>query len=298
MKKITKPWQNLKTIIAALKTALKEWWKRDPFRESAIIAYYAIFALPGLLVVIGTIAGYFFGREAVNGQMAGQISSIMGAETAQQIEDIIARVSESKKSVWATILGIVTILVGATGVFVQFQTTLNNIWGVKVDESKSGIMSMLNSRLYSFGLILAIAFVLIVSLVISSALAALNTWITNHFSTSFLVIVQLINFTLSLGILASLFALMFKIFPDVKIKWHHVWMGAFLSATLFEIGKFALGIYFVKADPGSGYGAAGSLILILLWVSYSTMIVLYGAEFTHAYSQTEKIEAASLKTDN
>lgn len=280
----------LKNLFTVLKTTSIQWWKRDPFEESAIIAYYAIFSLPGLLVVIVTVAGYFFGPEAVNGQIAGQISSIMGEETAKQIEEIIAHGSESKKSVLATIIGIITILIGATGVFVQFQRSLNNIWEVKVDETKSGIVNMLNSRLYSFGLILAIAFVLIVSLVISSLLLAFGTWFTNRFSESLLIIIEIINFILSLGILAGLFALMFKIFPDVKIKWRYVWIGAFLTAILFEIGKFALGLYFGKADPGSGYGPAGSLILILLWVSYSTMIVFYGAEFTHTYSQMKLVQ--------
>lgn len=284
----------LRKFLTVLKTATKEWWKRDPFKESAIIAYYAIFSLPGLLVVIVTVAGYFFGQEAVNGQIAGQISSIMGDETAHQIEEIIAYGSESKKSIWATIIGIITILIGATGVFVQFQKSLNTIWEVKV-ESKSGILYMLSSRLYSFGLILAIAFVLIVSLVISSVLMVFGAWVTKHFSESFLIIIQLMNYIVSLGILAALFALMFKIFPDAKIKWRYVWIGALLTAILFEIGKFALGLYFGKANPGSGYGAAGSLILIMLWVSYSTMIVFYGAEFTHIYSQMKDGKNSNLK---
>lgn len=280
----------LKRILTVFRITSIRWWKRNPFEESAIIAYYAIFSLPGLLVVIVTVVGYFFGQEAVNGQIAGQISSIMGEETAKQIEGIIAHGSESKKSVLATIIGIITILIGATGVFVQFERSLNNIWEVKADETKSGIVNMLNSRLYSFGLILAIAFVLIVSLVISSLLLAFGTWFTNRFSESFLIIIELINFILSLSILSGLFAMMFKIFPDVRIKWRYVWVGALLTAILFEIGKFALGLYFGKADPGSGYGPAGSLILILLWVSYSTMIVFFGAEFTHTYSQMKEVK--------
>lgn len=277
--------ERFKNFYIVLRTALKQWWAKDPFKESAVIAYYAIFSLPGLLVVIVTIAGYFFGQEAVNGQIAGQISSPMGADTAQQIQDIIAKGTESKNSVWATIIGLFTILIGATGVFVQFQKSLNFIWEVKVDESKSGILSILKARLFSFGLILAIAFILIVSLFVSATLSALSSWFTRHFSESFLIVIQDISFLLSLGILALLFALMFKFFPDAKIKWRHVWVGSFLTAILFESGKFALGLYFGKADPGSGYGAAGSVILILLWVSYSSMIVLYGAEFTHAYAE-------------
>jgi len=275
---------NLKNIYAITKTAFKKWWSKDPFKESAVIAYYAIFSMPGLLVVIVSVAGYFFGQDAVNGQIAAQISSTMGADTAQQIQDIIAKGTESKNSLWATIIGVITILVGATGVFAQFQKSINTIWEVKADESKSGILSLLKVRLFSFGLIISIAFILIASLVISATLSAFGTWLSNHFSESLLIVLQAVNFILSLSILAVLFALMFKFFPDAKIKWRHVWIGSFVTALLFEIGKFALGLYFGTTDPGSGYGAAGSIILILLWVSYSSMIVFYGAEFTHAYA--------------
>ena len=275
---------NLKNIYAITKTAFKKWWSKDPFKESAVIAYYAIFSMPGLLIVIISVAGYFFGQDAVNGQIAAQISSTMGADTAQQIQDIIAKGTESKNSLWATIIGVITILVGATGVFAQFQKSINTIWEVKADESKSGILSLLKVRLFSFGLIISIAFILIASLVISATLSAFGTWLSNHFSESLLIVLQAVNFILSLSILAVLFALMFKFFPDAKIKWRHVWIGSFVTALLFEIGKFALGLYFGTTDPGSGYGAAGSIILILLWVSYSSMIVFYGAEFTHAYA--------------
>lgn len=277
--------KGFKNFITLLKTAFKQWWTKDPFKESAVIAYYAIFSLPGLLVLILTFAGYFFGRDAVNGQIAGQITSTMGAETAKQIQDIIIKATESKNSVWATIMGVITILVGATGVFVEFQKSLNFIWEVKVDETKSGILSVLKVRLFSFGLIIAIAFILIASLIISAGLSALSTWVTNHFSESLLILLQFVNSILSLGILTVLFALMFKFFPDAKIKWMHVWIGSFVTAVLFEMGKFALGLYFGKANPGSGYGAAGSIILIMLWVSYSSMIVFYGAEFTNAYAK-------------
>lgn len=267
-----------------LKIAFKEWWIKDPFKESAVIAYYAIFSLPGLLIVIISLAGYFFGKEAVNGQIAAQITTTMGTETAMQIQDIIAKATVSKNSLFASIIGIITILVGATGVFVEFQKSLNKIWKVKADVKKSGILNLLKTRLFSFGLIISIAFILIVSLVISAAISAIGNWIANHFSEFLLVVLQVINSTLSLSIIALLFAVMFKFIPDAKIKWRHVWIGSFTTALLFELGKFSLGYYFGKADPGSGYGAAGSIILILLWVSYSSMIVFYGAEFTYAYA--------------
>jgi membrane protein len=274
----------IKEIGSLLKTAFKEWFSKDPFKESAVIAYYAIFSLPGLLVVIITIAGYAFGQEAVNNQVSGQIAGMFGDETAKQIQDMIAKASETKNSIIATILGVITILVGATGVFAQFQKSLNIIWEVKADESKSGIWQLIKVRLFSFGLIISIAFILIVSLVITTVLAALGDWLSGNFSESLLIIIQALNFILSIAVLAVLFALMFKFFPDAKIKWRHVWVGSIVTALLFELGKFALSLYFGKADPGTGYGAAGSIILILLWVSYSSMIVFYGAEFTRAFA--------------
>lgn len=276
--------KSLKQILTAAKTALKKWWDRDPFKESAVIAYYAIFSLPGLLVVILTVAGYFFGRDTVNKEIATQITATMGADASELMQNIIAKGTETKNSVWATIIGIGTIIFGATGVFAQFQKSINTIWEVKADETKSGILIYLRARLFSFGLVIAIAFILIVSLVVSAALTAVGSWITSHFSESLLVVLQVVNFVLSFFILAFLFALMFKYFPDAKIKWRHVWIGAFVTTLFFQIGKTALGLYFGTSDPGSSYGAAGSVILVLLWVSYTSMIVFYGAEFTHAYA--------------
>jgi len=275
---------DLKKTSKLLKTALKEWWAKDPFKESAVIAYYAIFSLPGLLVVIITIAGYFFGTEAVNDHVASQISSSMGTDTAKQIQEMIAAASQSKNSVWATIIGVITILVGATGVFAQFQKSLNIIWEVKADDSKSGIWSLIRGRLFSFGLLVAIAFIMMASFMVTSLLSAMGDWLSSHFSDSLLVIIQVVNFIVSGLIIAFLFAIMFKFFPDAKIKWNHVWRGSIVTAILFLFGMYALSLYFGKAEPGSGYGAAGSIILILLWVSYSSMIVFYGAEFTHAYA--------------
>jgi len=286
----------IKDIGKILKTAFKEWFSKDPFKESAVIAYYAIFSLPGLLVVIITIAGYVFGQEAVHNQITTQVSGVMGEDTAKQIQEMIEKANETKNSVIATILGVITILVGATGVFAQFQKSLNIIWEVKADEKKSGIMQMIRVRLFSFGLILAIAFILMVSLVITTILATLGDWLTGTFSESFIIIIQALNFIVSLGVLSLLFALMFKFFPDAKIKWRHVWVGSIVTALLFELGKFGLGLYFGKADPATDYGTAGSLILILLWVSYSSMIVFYGAEFTRAFATMRDGEVPPSET--
>jgi membrane protein len=273
-----------KNILSIFKISFKQWFSKDPFRESAAIAYNAIFSLPGLLVVIISLAGYFFGHDAINNRIAIRISDIFGVETAEQIQHIIANASQTNNSFLAALIGVITIFIGATGVFVQFQKSLNVIWEVEADESKSGVWNLIRVRLFSFGLIISIAFILMVWLVISTLLSAFGDWLTSYFTESLLIVLQVVNYILSLFIIALLFALMFKFFPDAKIKWNHVWIGSIVTALLFEIGKFGLGVYFGKANPGTGYGAAGSVVLIMLWVSYSSMIVLYGAEFTHAYA--------------
>ena len=267
-----------------LQKAFWEWNAKDPFRESAVIAYYAIFALPGLLVLVNTLAGYFFGTEAVNSQLHGQITGAMGKVAADQIQDMMTSANGVRDSIWATLFGIVIVLVGATGVFVQLQKSLNIIWEVKATTSKSGILVFLKARLFSFGLVLSIAFLLLVSLVITSVLAAASKWMQTYWPAYIMFLFQVVNFFISLSIVSILFALMFKFLPDARIKWRYVWVGAFLTGLLFEVGKFGLGLYFGKAAPGSAYGAAGSVILILLWVSYSAMIVFFGAESTKAFA--------------
>ena len=257
----------LKHIGVLLKTTFKRWWAAQPFRESAVIAYYAIFSLPGLLVVIMTITGYFLDEDTANKYLSIQISSTMGVDTAKQVQNMIEKANESKNSVLGAIIGTITILIGATGVFVQFQKSLNSIWEVKADASKSGIWSLVRIRLFSFGLIIAIAFIMLVSLAITALLVAIGDWLSSKFSDSFLVLIQMINFIVSKIIIVLLFALMFKFFADAKIKWRHVWLGSFVTALLFLLGMYGLSLYFGKADPADGYGPAGSIILILLWVS-------------------------------
>jgi membrane protein len=275
---------NLKGTFTVFKNAFKEWNSKDPFRESAVIAYYAIFSLPGLLVLIISLAGYFFGREAVSGHIYSQVRSVMGGETALQVQDMIAKASEMKDTVWATIIGVLTIIIGATGVFAQFQKSLNVIWEVKADPEKEGIWSIIKVRLFSFGLIVSIAFILLISLVITSALSAVGEWVRLRMPEFMLFLFQTINFLVTLAVISLLFAMMFKFLPDAKIKWRDVWIGSVVTALLFNIGKSLLGFYFGKANPGEGYGPAGSIILILLWVSYTSMIVFYGAEYTRAYA--------------
>lgn len=276
--------QRLLNFWKLIKTAFKQWNAKDPFRESAIIAYYAIFSLPGLLVVIITLAGYFFGHGEVSQYMSDQIASAMSQDTARQVQVVIDKAYDENQSVIATIIGIATILLGATGVFIQLQKSLNYIWGVKADASESGILQLIRARLFSLGLIITIAFLLLISLVITTALSALSGLIQSKLPDYMMVVFHVVNFVFSLAIITLLFALMFKFMPDAKIRWRTVWIGALLTAIMFVLGKSALGIYFGQANPGSGYGAAGYVILILLWTSYSSMIVFYGAEFTKAYS--------------
>lgn len=266
------------------KITFKEWNQKDPFRQSAIIAYYSIFSIPGLLVLIITITGYFFSKEAVHQNIFDQVSSTMGADTAEQIKEMLTKAGGSKSTIWGSIIGFVILLVGATGVFVELQKTLNEIWQVKV-VVKKGILPILKARLFSFGLILAIAFLLLISLVVSAALVAMSNWISVDASGFVVIVFNVLNFILSLVVISILFGLMFKILPDAKIKWEHVWLGSLVTGLLFTIGKTALAFYFGKTDPASVYGAAGSIILILLWVSYSSMIMFYGAEFTATYAK-------------
>jgi membrane protein len=274
----------LRNTTGVLKKAFTKWKSRDPFKESSVIAFNAIFSLPGLLVVVVTLSGYFFGHEIVTKHIHSTISSAMGSDTADQVQEMIIAAMKFKESIWATILGVITILLGATGVFVQMQKSLNIIWEVEAKPKKSGILTYLKTRLFSFGLVLSIAFLLLISLVISTILTAAGSWIMRNWSEGLKWLFNVLNFITSLGIITILFALMFKILPDAKIKWRFVWVGAFATALLFVLGKTLLGFYFGRVEPGSGYGAAGSIVLILLWTNYSSMIVFFGAEFTKAYS--------------
>ncbi len=266
------------------KKASVNWFNRDPFREGAVIAYYAIFALPGLLVLIISVSGYFFGNEIVSGHVENQVSNALGENAASQVQSILTMAMQSKDSAWATIIGALTLLVGATGVFVQLQKSLNNIWCVEAKIAKSDLWEFFKTRIFSFGLIISIAFLLLMFLVLSSLVNAFTAWIHQYLSSSMMVIFQAFDFFLSLVVITVLFALMLKILPDARIKQKSVWIGAFITALLFVLGKSALGLYFGKAEPASGYGPAGSIILILLWTSYSSMIVFFGAEFTKVYS--------------
>lgn len=266
-----------------LKRTFKGWNEDDPFRQSSIIAYYSIFSLPALLVLIINVTGFFFSKEAVSGEITRQFKGILGKDTAYQIGDVVEKAGEHEGGLIPGIIAIFTIILGATGVFVQLQKTLNQIWDVK-EKPNAGFKKMVKDRLFSFGLILSIGFLMLSSLVISSFLAAANHWLKGIFPDVITYLFFVVEFVVSLGIISVLFALMFKFLPDVKLRWRNVWVGAILTGLLFMVGKYGLSFYFGKAEPGSVYGAAGSIILVLLWVSYSSMILFFGAEFTKQYA--------------
>jgi membrane protein len=274
---------NLKGTGTILKKTFKGWNEDDPFRQSAVIAYYAIFSLPALLVLLINVVGLFFGREAVNGEISRQISGVMGDDTAKQVEQIIAKASETKAGVISTIIAVVTLLFGATGVFIQLQKTLNQIWDVE-QKPNQGFLVELRHRLFSFGLILSIGFLMLISLVVSSGLAAFSHYLESRLPEAIAYLFYALEFIFSLAVISTMFLLMFKFLPDVRMKWRYLITGAVLTGLLFMLGKYGLSFYFGKAEPASAYGAAGSIILILLWVSYSSMIVFFGAEFTKQFA--------------
>lgn len=267
-----------------LKETFSQWTEREPFANSIVIAYYTIFSLPGLMVIIINVAGYFYDKGEITSRLTGQIQNMIGGDTARDIEAIIGNASQSRGSTLATLLGIATLIFGATGVFYQMQQILNKMWEVK-PKPKQMILKIIKDRIFSFGLILAVGFLLLVSLALSAGLSAFSDWVTVHLSESLNVVFHVADIALSLAIITILFASIYKFLPDAQIRWKDVWPGAILTALLFTLAKFALGLYFGKSDPGSTYGAAGSIILIMLWVSYAGLILLFGAEFTQVYAK-------------
>ena len=275
-------WKDLPRLI---KETYIEWNDDDPWRQSAVVAYYAIFSLPALLIIVVTIAGSIFGEAAVQGRLSSEIGTMIGPDAAEEVETMLSNAYQQQSSVLATIIGIAVLLFGATGVFYQLQQSLNNIWEVEANKD-AGIKKLVKDRVSSFGVILVIGFLLLISLMLTTALTALSDFITQHLPDYLLYVFYIANFIISLGVITLLFAMIFKILPDVELEWRTVWVGAVVTTILFIIGKYGLSFYFGKANPGSAYGAAGSVILILLWVSYSCLILFFGAEFTQVYART------------
>jgi membrane protein len=275
---------SLKSLIPVTKEAVKTWWSREPFNSSIVVAYYTIFSLPGLLVIVINVAGYFFGKETVTDEVSSQIGALVGGDTVEDIEAIAVKASESKGNTLSTILSVATLLFGATGVFYHVQQIFNKIWEVE-PKPKQRTLQLIKDRLFSFGLILVVGFLLLVSLMLSTALSAVSDWVSSHISEGLTFVFAILDFLVSMAVVTALFASMFKFLPDAKIRWKDVWVGAILTAILFTVAKVGLGFYFGQSDPSSAYGAAGTIVLIMLWVSYAGLILFFGAEFTKVYSQ-------------
>jgi membrane protein len=265
-----------------LKEAFADWSRDRAPRLGAALAYYTVFSLVPFLVVVIALTGVVFGQQAAESAILAHIADLVGEQSAAAIKDMIQRADQPSTGVVATIIAIGTLLLGASGVFGQLQDALNTVWGVEPKEGR-GVWGFIKDRFLSFVAVVGTGFLLLVSLVLSSALAALGKWFSGVLPLPEAVL-HLLNFVLSFVVVMGLFALIFKVLPDAKVAWRDVWVGAALTSVLFTIGKFALGLYLGKSNVASGYGAAGSLVLVLVWVYYSAQIMLYGAEFTQVYA--------------
>lgn len=273
----------LKALWSLLKESVSAW--DDDYAPSmgAALAYYTIFSVAPLLIIVIAVAGIVFGEDAARGEIFAQLRSLVGPEGATAIEGLVKSASQPAKSTVAAIVGVVTLIVGATTVFAELQSDLDRIWEVPAAPKASGIWKLLRTRVLSFGLVLGMGFLLLVSLVLSAALSALATLYGGWFN-SYETLLQAVNFIVSFAVVTGLFAMIYKFLPRVPIGWHDVWIGAAVTALLFDIGKLAIGLYLGKSSVVSGFGAAGSLVVLLVWVYYSAQIFLLGAEFTWAYA--------------
>ncbi|WP_297985608.1 YihY/virulence factor BrkB family protein [uncultured Chryseobacterium sp.] len=274
----------LKYTWEILKETFSEWNNSPASKDSASMAYYAIFSLPGLLIIIVWVAGGFLGDEAIRGEIQKQTAGIMGKDVGDAIQNLITSGVLDNKNVWMKIFGIGTLLFGATTLFFQMQKSLNALWDVEAAPKKA-IEKFFLDRANSFGMILMIAFLLLISLLITSFIGIANEWITRQFSIETYVALNIMNFLIGFIFATVLFALIFKVLPDVEISWKSVWMGAFITSVLFGLGKFLLGIYFDISKPTSVFGAAGTIILLMMWINYSCQLLFFGAEFTKIFSK-------------
>jgi membrane protein len=251
-------------------------------RLGAALAFYTIFSIAPLLLIAIAIAGLVFGKEAVQGQVFAQLRGVLGESAAKMVQTMVANAAKPKSGTIATVLGVVTLILGASGVFGELKDALNTIWRVE-PKKNAGIVTMIKARFLSLAMVLGTGFLLLVSLLMDSAIAIVGKYADSHLPGGEAVW-QIVEQLVSLAIVTVLFAAIFRFLPDIKIAWHDVWFGAVFTSVFFVIGKFALGIYFGKSAVGSAYGAAGSLVLLLLWVYYSAQILLFGAEVARAYA--------------
>ncbi|HEX9334083.1 MAG TPA: YihY/virulence factor BrkB family protein [Anaerolineales bacterium] len=269
-----------------LKLTYQGWKEDKASRLSAALAYYTIFSLAPLLIIVIAVTGLFWQQQAVQQQVMNQIQSLVGVDGARFVSDLLASASNPAKGITATIIGIITLLFGALGVFNELHNALNTIWDIEEEETNGFLQSIkkvIVDRFLSFTMILGIGFLLLVSLVISAGLSAAQTTIRNAFPLSEFIL-QSLNLIISIGVITILFALIYKILPDAEIAWRDVWLGAFVTAVFFSLGKLLIGLYLGNSAIASSFGAAGSLVLLLVWIYYSAQILLFGAEFTQVYA--------------
>jgi membrane protein len=261
----------------------KEWQKDDATRIGAALAYYTTFSLAPLLVVATSVAGLVYGKEAAQGEVTKQLTSMLGEQGAEQVQTMLANAHSHGGGVIATIVGTVAVLIGCGTVFIELQAALNRMWETPPKDEQSGILAWLKKRGLSFGLVLVIGFLLLVSLMVSAVLSGAGEALGARIELP-PAILSVLNFLISTGVIAALFALLYKVLPDEKIDWGDVWIGGFVTAILFSIGKALIGLYLGNSSVASAYGAAGSLAVVLIWIYYSAQLVLFGAEFTQVYA--------------
>ena len=279
-----------------MKRAASAWLDDYAPSMGAALSYYTLFSLAPLLLIVISVAGLVFGADAVRGEVFGQLQGLMGNEAAKTVEQILASVSQPAQGIAATVIGIALVLIGATSVFAELQSALDRIWRAPVRDKSSGLWSVLRTRLFSFGMILGIAFLMMVSLVLGAVMAALGKWWGGMF-VGWEVLAQVLNEIFSLIVTTTVFAMIYKLMPRVNVRWEDVWLGAVVTATLFTIGKFLIGYYIGKSGIASGFGAAGSLVVILVWVYYSAQIFLIGAEFTRVSAETPPVSPILANTN-
>lgn len=277
--------QTFKSIWSVLITSFNDFIEKRVLKLSAALAFYTIFSLPAMLIIIISISDIFYGREAVEGSLYNQISSIVGTDAALQIQQTIKSSALSHNSNFVMTVGIITLLIGATSVFNEIQDSINHIWQLKAKPQKGkGILKMIVNRLLSFSIVVSLGFLLLVSLVVNGMMDAFVHRLTQIFPKITIIIAYVFNLVLTFGITALLFGMIFKVLPDARIKWKHVRVGTFITASLFMGGKFLIGYYLGHSTLSSVYGTAGSAIVLLLWVYYTAMILYFGAVFTHVYA--------------
>jgi len=278
--------KRLKTIWKVIIQSFKNFAEDKIPKYSASLAYTTIFSLGPLLIVIIFLCSIFFGEEAIQGRIYDQIEQFIGHDAALQIQTIIKNASLNNKGTFAVIIGIITLILGATAVFAEIQDSINTIWGLKA-KPKKGLWKIVRNRFLSFSVVVSLGFLLLVSLALSAVIETLNERLKASFPDVAVIVFYILNLVISFVVITALFAVIFKVLPDAKTKWKDILPGALASGILFMIGKFAIAFYIGKAHVGSTYGAAGSLVIILLWVYYSAIILDLGAEFSKTWSSSK-----------